>query len=164
MVLTSADRARDLKATPVRIIGAAAEQWGPEYTYPPTYERKGLLGRRSADLAFGQAGIRREDVDALEIYDNFSWEIIRALEAYRYCDLGEGGDFVTSGVIEPNGKLPISTDGGLMSYSHSGGSQSMQRVIQAVRQLRGTSAVNQVPNAQLALAAWSYSVVLLARD
>ena len=164
MVLTTAERARDLKARPIRVIGAASEQWGPEYTYPPTYERKGLLGRRAADIAFGQAGIARADVDVLELYDNFSWEIIRALEAYRYCEVGEGGDFVTSGLIEPGGKLPISTDGGLLSYSHSGGSQSMQRVVQAVRQLRGTSAVNQVADPQVALAAWSYGVVLLGRD
>jgi acetyl-CoA acetyltransferase len=164
MVLTTAERARDLPGPVVKVIGGGAEQWGPEYTYPPSYERKGMLGRRSADLAFGQAGIARDDVDVLELYDNFSWEIIRAVEAYRYCEPGEGGDFVTSGVIEPGGRLPISTDGGLMSYSHSGGSQSMQRVIQAVRQLRGTSAVNQVADARIALAAWSYSVVLLARD
>ena len=163
MVLTSLERARDLRQTPIQVLGGAAEQWGPEYTYPPTYEHKGLLGRRSADIAFAQAGVGRMDVDVLEIYDNFSWEIIRTLEAYRYCDVGDGGGFVTSGAIDPGGPLPIVTDGGLMSHSHTGGSQSLQRVLQAVRQLRGQATSNQVPNAQVALAAWAYSTMILGR-
>lgn len=163
MVLTTSERARDLKGTPVALLGGGYESWGPEYTFPPTYERKGLLGQRSADLAFAQAGIEREDVDVLELYDNFSWEIVRYFEAYRYCGIGEGADFALSGVIEPGGKFPIVTDGGTMSHSHTGVSQILQRPIQAVRQLRGTSSVNQVEGAEVALAAWPYGVVLLGK-
>lgn len=164
IVMTSMERAKNLKSKPIRFLGGAYERWGPAYTYPPTYERQGLLGRRSADIAFAQAGIAREDVDVLELYDNFSWEIVRNLEAYRFCEVGEGHLFVTSGVIEPGGRFPIVTDGGTMSHSHTGVSQILQRSIQAVRQLRGTSRANQVENARIALAAWPNGIVLLSAD
>lgn len=163
IVMTSAERAASGGSRAVTVLGGGHESWGPEYTYPATWERKGLLGKRSADTAFRQAGIAREDVDVLELYDNFSWEIVRYFEAYGYCDFGEGADFVTSGAIEPGGRFPIVTDGGTMSHSHTGKSQILQRVIQAVRQLRGTSSVNQVPDAEIALASWPYGVVLLGR-
>lgn len=164
LVLTTRERAADLRQRPVRLLGGGIELWGPEYTYPPTYERKGLLGRRAADTAFAQAGIGREDVDVLELYDNFTWEIVRTLEAYRYCEVGEGADYATSGVLEPTGRHPIVTDGGTMSHSHTGESQILQRVIQATRQLRGQSRVNQVRDAEVALAAWPYGLVLLGVD
>jgi acetyl-CoA acetyltransferase len=161
IVMTSAARARDCTTRPVTFLGGCFESWGPEYTNPPTYERKGMLGRRSADIAFRQAGIQRSDVDVLELYDNFSWEIVRCLEAYRFCETGEGAEFIRSGAIEPGGQYPIVTDGGTMSHSHTGASQILQRVIQAARQLRGTSCVNQIRDAEVALASWPYGVVLL---
>jgi acetyl-CoA acetyltransferase len=164
IVMTSVARARSLRKKPVVLLGGGFETWGQEYAFPPTLERKSLLGKRSADLAFEQAGVLRSDVDVLELYDNFSWEIVLDFEAYGYCGLGEGADFATSGVIEPGGKYPIVTDGGTMSHSHTGYSQILQRVIQAARQLRGESAANQVEGARIALASWTRGVVILATN
>jgi acetyl-CoA acetyltransferase len=127
-------------------------------------EQKGMLGRRSADIAFGHAGIARDDVDVLELYDNFSWEIVRSFEALGYCEVGEGRDFVRSGEIEIDGKYPIVTDGGLLSHSHTGQSQVLQRVNQAVRQLRGEASANQIANAEIALAFWQFGLVLLGKN
>jgi acetyl-CoA acetyltransferase len=164
IVLTSLERARDLRKPPVRVLGGGTESWGPEYTYPPLLEQKGMLGRRSADIAFGHAGIARDDVDVLELYDNFSWEIVRSFEALGYCEVGEGRDFVRSGEIEIDGKYPIVTDGGLLSHSHTGQSQVLQRVNQAVRQLRGEASANQIANAEIALAFWQFGLVLLGKN
>ncbi len=163
LVITTEERARDLPNTAVTVLGGGAETWGPSYTHPPTYERVGLLGRRAGDRAFGRAGLAREDVDVYELYDNFSWEIIRYFEALRYCEVGEGAAFVADGAIEVGGSHPVVTDGGTMSHSHTGESQRLQRVVQAVRQLRGTSAANQVADARIALVAQLGDVLLLGR-
>jgi acetyl-CoA acetyltransferase len=163
LVITTDERARDLPHVGVSVLGGGAETWGPAYTHPPTYDRVGLLGRRAADRAFDRAGVARDDVDVFELYDNFSWEIIRYFEAFRYCDIGEGAALVDDGAIEVGGSHPIVTDGGTMSHSHTGESQRLQRVVQAVRQLRGTSAANQVADARVALVAQLGDVVLLGR-
>ena len=87
-----------------------------------------------------------------ELYDPFSFEIIRQLEAYGFCDDGEGGPFVEDGHIAPEGRLPVTTDGGTMSYSHAGiNVQMLQRVIRGVQQLRGACPTMQVADAEVAL-------------
>ena len=84
------------------------------------------------------SGLGPADVDVCELYDPFSFEIIRQFEAFGFCGEGEGGDYVMSGAIEPGGRHPITTDGGLMSFSHGGATvQLLQRVIRGVQQLRG---------------------------
>jgi acetyl-CoA acetyltransferase len=163
LVLTTAERARDLPGTAVAVLGGGSESWGPSYTHPPTYERVGLLGRAAGDRAFARAGLGRDDIDVFELYDNFSWEIIRYFEALRYCAVGDGADFVAGDAIEVGGPYPIVTDGGTMSHSHTGESQRIQRVVQAVRQLRGTSAANQVKDARTALVMALGDIVLLGR-
>ncbi|WP_236794748.1 thiolase family protein [Amycolatopsis sp. GM8] len=164
LVLTTAERARDLPGTAIRVLGGGSESWGPAYTHPPTYDRVGMLGRASGDRAFARAGLERSDVDVFELYDNFSWEIIRYFEALRYCPVGEGAAFVAGDAIEVGGRYPIVTDGGTMSHSHTGESQRNQRVVQAVRQLRGSSAANQVAGAEVALVMALGDIVLLARS
>lgn len=161
LVLTTAERAADLPGVAVPVLGGGSESWGPSYTHPPTYDRVGMLGRDAADRAFARAGLAREDVDVFELYDNFSWEIIRYFEAFGYCEVGEGPDLVAGQAIESTGRYPVVTDGGTMSHSHTGESQRIQRVVQAVRQLRGTSAANQVAAPEVALVAALGDVVLL---
>jgi acetyl-CoA acetyltransferase len=163
LVVTTAERARDLPGVPITVLGGGGESWGPSYTHPPSYDRTGMLGRDAADRAFARAGIGRDDVDVFELYDNFSWEIIRYFEAFRYCEVGEGPDFVAGDAIEITGRYPIVTDGGTMSHSHTGESQRVQRIVQAVRQLRGTSAANQLTDPEVALVACLGDVVLLGK-
>jgi acetyl-CoA acetyltransferase len=91
-------------------------------------------------------------VDVCELYDPFSFEIIRQFEAFGFCGPGEGGDYVTSGAIEPGGRHPVTTDGGLMSFSHGGAAvQLLQRVLRGVEQLRGECETMQVEGAEVAL-------------
>ena len=92
------------------------------------------------------------DVDVAELYDPFSFEIIRQLEAFGFCAPGDGGPFVEDGNIGPGSTLPVTTDGGTMSFSHPGiNAQQLQRVIRGVQQLRGSCPTNQVQGAEVAL-------------
>lgn len=163
---------------PVYILGSGADFHGPSYQHPPAWDLagrrgdhvNGVVGRNAADRAFAHAGIRREDVDVLELYDPFSFEIIRQLEAFRFCGDGEGGPFVADGHIAIGGSHPITTDGGTMSFSHAGANpQMMQRAVRAVQQLRGDAGTLQVPNARIALcsnggAGALFTTVLLLGD
>ena len=105
---------------------------------PPRPRQRHRRPARRARTASAPPGSGPTDVDVCEFYDPFSFEIIRQFEAFGFCGEGEGGDFVTSGAIEPGGQYPVTTDGGVMSYSHAGASaQMLQRVIRGVEQLRG---------------------------
>jgi acetyl-CoA acetyltransferase len=165
LVLTAEDRAHDLRATPVFVLGGSTDYFGPAYRYPPSWDLRGrggrggedavtngLIGARAAERAFRAAGLDRADVDVLELYDPFSFEIIRQLEAFGFCKPGEGGDFVADGHIDINGRYPVTTDGGTMAFSHPGASpQMLQRVIRGVQQIRGECVSQQVPGARVAL-------------
>ncbi|MGI9601091.1 MAG: thiolase family protein [Acidimicrobiales bacterium] len=153
LVLTRADRARDLGVVPVHLLGAGSDRQGMAYVTAPVWDLYGMVGQRAASMAFAQAGLGPPDVDVAEFYDPFSFEIIRQLEVFGFCPLGEAADFVLEGGIEIDGELPIVTDGGLMSFSHAGLAQLLQKPIAAVRQLRGElPAELTVDGAQVALA------------
>ena len=163
---------------PIYVLGSGADFMGPSYQHPPAWdltgrrgaEPNGMVGRHAADLAFTQAGLGRDDVDVLELYDPFSFEIIRQLETFRFCPDGEGGPFVEDGHIAITGSHPVTTDGGTMSFSHAGTNpQMMQRAIRAVQQIRGEAGDLQVPDAHVALcsnggAGALFTTVLLLGD
>lgn len=137
MILTTRARARDMDVKPIYILGAALDRQGPAYTMPPTWDAFGAIGKRAVDICFEQSGLGVKDIDFCEFYDPFVFEVIRQLELYGFCKPGEGGDFVLDGNIRIDGILPVSTNGGLMSFSHPGTVQNLQKVISAVMQLRG---------------------------
>jgi len=161
LVLSRADRADDLAHRPVYLLGGGTDHLGPSYQHPPAWDLGGVrrpdligghVGRRAAEEAFATAGLGPSDVDVCEFYDPFSFEIIRQFEAFGFCAEGEGGAYVTSGAIEPDGATPVTTDGGTMSFSHGGAAvQLIQRVVCGVEQLRGTCASMQVPGAEVAM-------------
>lgn len=161
IVMTRAERANDLAARPVFLLGGGTDHFGPSYQHPPVWDLggtrrpdlvAGYVGRRAAEESFAMAGLGPGDVDVCEFYDPFSFEIIRQFEAFGFCAEGEGGHYVTSGAIEPGGATPVTTDGGTMSFSHGGAAvQLLQRVVRGVEQLRGTCASMQVPGAEVAM-------------
>ncbi len=123
---------------PVYVLGSGSDFFGPSYQHPPAWDLTGRAGtirtvwsgRHAADMAFAHAGIGRDEVDVLELYDPFSFEIIRQLEAFRFCPDGEGGPFVDGRAYRHHGSHPVTTDGGTMSFSHAGTNpQMMQRAI-----------------------------------
>ena len=160
LVLTTAARALDAATEPVWILGGAGDTYGPAYVVPPVWDLRGrdgeipagYVGRRAARRCFAVAGLGPSDVDVAEFYDPFSFEIIRQLEAFEFCGEGEGGPLVEAGYIAPGGQLPVTTDGGTMSFSHAGlNAQMLQRVIRGVQQVRGTCTTSQVPDAEVAM-------------
>ncbi len=170
LVLTHADRVPDQDKA-VWILGCGSDSYGPAYTVAPVWdytpqpggEPAGRVGARAAAASFAMAGLGPNDVDVAELYDPFSFEIIRQLEAYGFCQPGEGGPMVESGAIGPGGSIPVTTDGGTMSYSHPGvAAQQFQRVARGVAQLRGDCPSAQVPGAQVALCSNGGSGALFA--
>lgn len=153
MVLTTVERARDLDVTPIRVLGGSLDRQGMSYVTAPIWDRYGWVGRRGAQNTFEQCGLGPKDVDFAELYDPFSFEIIRQLEAFGFCGEGEGGDFVMNGRIRIGGELPVATNGGTMSFSHAGVAQLLQKPLNAVLQLRGDLPPQiSVPGAKVALA------------
>jgi acetyl-CoA acetyltransferase len=180
LVVANIDKV-DAARRPIYVLGSGADFHGPSYQHPPAWDLagrrgdhgryvNGVVGRRAAECAFRHAGIGPDDVDVLELYDPFSFEIIRQLEAFGFCGEGEGGPFVADGHIAIGGSHPITTDGGTMSFSHAGANpQMMQRAIRAVQQLRGEAGALQVPDAHIALcsnggAGALFTTVLLVGD
>jgi acetyl-CoA acetyltransferase len=159
LVVANIDKV-DVAGRPIYVLGSGADFHGPSYQHPPAWDLagrrgdhvNGFVGRRAARRAFDHARLGPADVDVLELYDPFSFEIIRQLEAFGFCGDGEGGPFVADGHVAVDGSHPITTDGGTMSFSHAGSNpQMMQRAIRAVQQLRGHAGDLQVPGAHVAL-------------
>jgi acetyl-CoA acetyltransferase len=151
IVLTSKARACDLRSIPVAIIGGALEMVDASQVEVPTWERVGHLGRDAARRAYGMAGISAQDVGVFNVYDPNSFEVIRQMEVLGLCGLGEGGDYCNSGAIALDGAKPVNTDGGLLSYTWLYTQQTTLKVVESVRQLRGTAA-NQVADVHIAVA------------
>jgi len=166
VVVTSAERARDLPGTPVTIVGGASGQPYPadEITNRSDIFTTGLS--IAAPQAFGRAGMTPDDIDAAMVYDCFTFEVLQQLEEIGFCKRGEGGEFVEGGRIAPGGALPVNTHGGLMSEAHVLG---MNHVIEAVRQLRNEAAARQVADVEtVAVTGWGDfgdgSIVILQRS
>lgn len=153
IIVTSAERARDLRKPPVYISGMQGVHAGRQlhnltlpglgvaqqdvFPYRPTRE----------DLyAYEMAGVTQKDIDALITYDAFSPLVLFALERFGFCGPGEAREFVKDGRIELGGELPINTGGGLLSEGHMIG---WNLFIEAVRQLRHECGERQVKDAQV---------------
>jgi len=131
-VVTSAERARNLKKKPVYIMGMGNHQ--PFASVMDAETLTTLGGAVSSKMAYKMAGLGPKDMDFAQIYDCFTITTLITLEDYGFCKKGEGGAFVEGGRIEIGGELPVNTHGGLLSHAHLEG---MTHVTEAVKQLRG---------------------------
>ncbi len=149
VVVTTLERARALAAKPV-IVKGMAENFSHHYTpfELPDWLDSGVA--RAANEALADAGIGREDVNVIQIYDHFTIGVIHALEELGFCPRGEGGRFVSGGALAPGGRFPINTSGGGLSYGHPG-MFGIFLIIEAVRQLRGECGARQIPDPRYAM-------------
>ncbi len=136
VIVTSAERAHDLRQRPVYIMGVAGRVSKPRtdfhFVHGPVSR---VAGYYAKDIVFGMAGIGPEDVDLTGSYDAFTFTTLLQLEEYGFCKKGEGGAYVSSGIIELGGTRPNNTSGGHLCEGYTHG---MNMVIENVRQLRGT--------------------------
>jgi len=148
VVITRADRARDLPTKPVYLLGAADATWHRNISNLPDITV--TAASEAAPRAYAQAGVTPADIDVVELYDAFTINTILFLEDFGFCAKGEGGPFVADGAIAPGGRLPVNTNGGGLSCVHPG-MYGLFTMVEAVTQLRGAAGERQVKDARVAL-------------
>ncbi len=151
MVVTTAERAKDLKQQPAYILGAG-QSCPTEQEIQTIYNRPIISGLveswYAGQEAYRVAGVEPKDIDVAQLYDPYSIGGIIQLEELGFCERGEGGSFIEGGDnLRIDGKIPCNTSGGLLSEAYIHG---FNLIIEAVRQVRGTS-LNQKKDAELSL-------------
>ena len=152
VIVTSTERARDLRQPPVTIRGVAQSsipdpQPGVQFPVLLRESITSLPAQAVARTLYRRAGLGPEDIDVAQVYDCFTITVLMQLEDWGFCKKGEGGPFVESGAIDLGGTIPINTGGGHLSEGYIHG---MNHVLEGVRQVRGTS-TSQVPGAETCL-------------
>ncbi|MFC6886669.1 MULTISPECIES: thiolase family protein [Actinomadura] len=141
VVVTAADRARDLARPPVHL-------WGWGQGHPGIRKERGSEfglttgAAASGAVAMKMAGVTVDDVDVCELYDCYTYTVLVSLEDYGFCAKGEGGAFAASGALAPGGSLPTNTGGGQLSSYYMWG---MTPLSEAVIQARGDGGERQAP-------------------
>ena len=164
VIVTRADRARSLRNPPAWIMGASQGSGTKAVGIVFRDDLSVAEATHTARDVYRSAGVSPQEIDAVMIYDHFTPFVILALEAYGFCGRGEGGPFVEGGRIHFDGELPVNTHGGNHSEAYIHG---LPHVIEAVRQLRGTSTA-QVDGCELVLScsavAQLSAAVILRKD
>lgn len=142
-IVTSAERARDLRAQPVYLAGIGECHTHEHIMCAPSLTEFGA--RASGETAYRMAGLGPQDIDVAQLYDCFTIVPILELEELGFCGRGEGGAFYEAGHARIGGRLPVNTHGGMLSHAYVLG---IAHVTEIVRQLRGEAAA-QVANAQV---------------
>lgn len=149
IVLTSLERARELRPDPVVVLGYGESTTNSSMTSADDILRTGAYDAAAA--AFGRAGLTQADVDVVQAYDSFTITVLLSLEGLGFCDPGTAGAFVADGRTRPGGSFPLNTSGGGLAYCHPG-MLGLLLLVEAVRQLRGDCGERQVHGARVALA------------
>jgi acetyl-CoA acetyltransferase len=149
LILTSAERAKDFPQKPVYILGTGESVETPLVSQMEDFTSSKAF-RVSGKKAFEEAGIKHADVDHLMIYDAFAHLPLYGLEDLGFCKPGEAAAFIRERNTAPGGKLPLNTNGGGLSYMHSG-MYGMYALQESVRQMRGIAPA-QVPDAKISIA------------
>ncbi|MDO9437515.1 thiolase family protein [Hydrogenophaga sp.] len=148
VIVSASERAVDLRHRRVFISGVAAGHPDSPASITQRPDMTSLGIAKAAPRAFEMAGVTHADIDVTEIYDCFTYAVIRQLEDMGFCAKGEGGPFVAGGRLRLGGELPTNTHGGLLSQAHVWG---LNHVVELVRQLRGDGGRAQVQGAECGL-------------
>ena len=155
IIITTAERAKDLKKAPVYITGMQGIQGGrQQFIFGPPglgiLQQDEFINRPKPEelTIYHTAGIGPEEVDAFYTYDAFSFLVWVALERFAFCGVGEAPDFTQGGRIEIGGVLPMNASGGLLS---EGSLEGWANHIEIVRQLRGECDERQIKDISIAM-------------
>ena len=136
LIITTTERAKDLRQKPIYILGVQGRGTKPggdfHYQHGPITT---VAGQYIGPRIFELAGVTHDDIDVTGCYDAFTYTVLLQFEGYGWCKVGEGKDYVTSGIINLGGRRPNNTSGGHLCEAYTHG---MNMVIENVRQLRGT--------------------------
>lgn len=149
LVLTRAERARDLPKPPAYILGTGVAVSHRQIAAMPDLTTTAAV--QSGRRAYEMAGVGPTDIDHVMVYDAFTITTLLFLEDLGFCSKGEGGAFISSGAIAPGGTLPVNTNGGGLSCNHPG-MYGLFTIIEAVEQLRGNCGARQIDGVEVALA------------
>jgi acetyl-CoA acetyltransferase len=149
LILTSADRAKDFPTKPCYILGSGESVETTMVSQMEDFTSSRAF-RVAGPEAFRMAGIKHSDVDHLMIYDAFAHLPMYGLEDLGFVGRGEAKDFIWEGNTRPGAKLPLNTNGGGLSYTHTG-MYGMFALQESVRQVRGTAPA-QVPDVKISVA------------
>ena len=149
VVVASAAAARNARKKPVWVLGSAeghdhGDGIGQQVDLCST------IARDTGPRALARAGVTHDDIDLAMIYDSFTYTVLITLESLGFCGRGEGPDFVADQRTAPGGDFPLNTNGGGLSYCHTG-MYGMFLLLEATRQLRGEGGDRQVKDCKLAL-------------
>ena len=156
VVMTSAERARDLKKPPIHVRGYGESMTHASIASMPDLTLTGAA--ESGPAAMEMAGVTHHEIDVVEVYDSFTITVLLTLEALGFCGRGEGGAFVSGGRTAPGGDFPLNTNGGGLSYAHPG-MYGLLLLVEAARQLWGECGPRQVPGGRIELAHGSGGVL-----
>ncbi len=148
LVVTSADRAADFPKPAVHVLGTGESMDAPMISQMADFTESKAF-RLAGKAALDEAEISTADVNHMMIYDAFAHVPIYGLEALGFTAKGEAGAFIAEGNTEPGGRLPLNTNGGGLSYTHTG-MYGMFAIQEGVRQVRGEAAA-QVPDVNISL-------------
>lgn len=148
-IVTSAERARDITEKPVYLLGEGSLVTHFVFSQEPDLTRFGWY--EAAEQAYHEAGLTPQDMDIAELYDSYAIYQLLALEGLGLVKRGEAGAFVEAGHTWPGGKLPMTTNGGMLSQGHTGAGGSFAILVETARQLMGKAGPRQVPNARFAI-------------
>jgi acetyl-CoA acetyltransferase len=148
-IVTSAERARDLKQPPVFFLGEGSRVTHYALSQEPDLSRFGYAA--AAKEAFEAADLSPADMDLAELYDSYPVFQLMALEELGLCRRGEAGALVTAGNTWPGGRLPMTTNGGMLSQGHTGAGGGIAILVEAARQLMNKAGERQVPGARFAV-------------
>ena len=148
-VITSAERAKELTKTPVYILGEGKRTTHRLISQIPDITKLGFY--EAAKEAYQMAGLGPSDIDIAELYDAYPVFPLIALEALGLCPRGEAGRFVAEGNTWPGGKLPMTTNGGMLSQGHTGAGGGFAILVETFRQLMGKAGKRQVKSANIAV-------------
>jgi acetyl-CoA acetyltransferase len=148
-IVTSAERAADLKQKPIYLLGIGEKHTHEHIMCSPSLTSFGAF--ESGRTAYEMAGVGPGDIDLAELYDCFTITPLIELEELGFCEPGAGGRFFQEGRARIGGKLPVNTHGGMLSHAHAGAAGAILGIVEATRQLRGNQGKRQVEGAKVAL-------------